>query len=514
MLHAIDRPKKRIKRVSPSSGKRKNGNFPFHPDLKHSENYHLIIANQGEIYYSEDMSRKKRRATFISVRFSIFIVIAIIIGAWFFYSFSQKTFAAASFMIGTITPQNEIRRGGELAFMGSSLNQKRGEELVVGVEYEGLKLELVSVEAANIGKVSWKEADPNGDKKRIVVSGVATTDAVGATSTPFARVNFRIIDQISPQGEGFTEVCALFDVIEGETNTPTPTTFQQSPQQPPQQSPSPPDSQPPTPVSNLDRTLACIPLNVHGSPSDKLDILIIASGYQDFELFLSHAVRAVSEFENTNLIKYRREILDKINWYVYNHQKIDGHPLSKEEVDFIAMESTTCPKDRFLILEDASDKISGISKFGVGGIVRSGSFQSQNFIVSAHEWGHYVGFLADEYLSNTLGLGNCTTEPSDADPRNDPCPEQEPYQCSNKDALEYKAPCPAWDCSKIDCTPLMKTLYQGSGCYPRCGVPNAYRPQAQSPMDRSMFFPGRTVETYQFNGPSLYSIINALSRYQ
>jgi len=268
----------------------------------------------------------------------------------------------------------------------------------------------------------------------------------------------------------------------------------------------------PTPIS--DRDQACIPIEVNGSSSDKLDIVIYGGDYTPdlFPFFLVDAQRAVDELRRTNLTNYQSQILNKMNWYVFNNIKILGNKtLTKDDAQAIVATQTTCPQDRYLILVNKM-YVGGVSRMGIGGAVGRGSFNNPNYLVSAHEWGHYVGFLSDEYDAGKYFTSNCTTQPSDSKPIRDPCPDDGISACTNENDPIYAEPCPAWDCSKKSCDTLQQQLYLGSGCYPRCGIVGAYRARPQSVMDRS-FFSNVTDDTGKFNGPSLYNIIRKLESY-
>jgi len=267
----------------------------------------------------------------------------------------------------------------------------------------------------------------------------------------------------------------------------------------------------PTPVSDTDK--ACIPIEVNGSPNEKLDIVIYGGDYTPelFPSFLNQAQRAVNELKNTNLVNYQNQILNKMNWYVFNNVKVIGkRALTEDDIQTIVPTQTSCPQDRYLVLVNTT-YIGGLSYFGLGGKVGSGSFDDPNWLVSAHEWGHYVGFLSDEYNAGKYFTSNCTTEPSDNKPQRDPCPEEN-LRCTDENNPIYTKPCPAWDCSILSCDALQQQLYAGSGCYPRCGMTTAYRSRPQSVMDRSMFY-NITDDTRKFNGPSVYNIIKQLESY-
>ena len=342
---------------------------------------------------------------------------------------------------------------------------------------------------------------------------------------------FRVVDTITLT-PGCTATCSI-NGASGTCIETTPTPKGTETQPSPSVLPSPtvtkvttpvvtpttsPPTQPqatPTPISGNDDYInqACIPIKVNGPSSDKLDIVIYGGDYapEQFPLFLNDAQRAVDELTRTNLVNYQSQILNKMNWYVFNNIKVIGNrPLTKDDAQAIVPTQTSCPQDRYLILVNDPFR-GGISYFGLGGAVGRGSFDDQNWIISAHEWGHYVGILSDEYNAGGYYPSNCTTEPSDQRPQGDPCPEE--VACTDENNPKYIKPCPAWDCSLRSCDALQQQLFPGSGCYPRCGLDLAYRARPQSVMDRSMFY-NITDDTRKFNGPSLYNIIKQLEGYK
>ena len=451
---------------------------------------------------------------------------------------STSPVQAADFTIRVITPSDQIKRGGEVQFAISVANTSTSES--TGVKYDKRKLELLSVDPGETGPIERQDIADDGNNARMILTA---SQIVNSTATRrFAVLRFRIIDQtseVNEQGLGFTQICTLFDVTVSptpptatSTRVPTSPRSSVSPTQQatvapviptvttsfttsPTTSPSTQPQATPTPISENDDYInqACIPIKVNGPSSDKLDIVIYGGDYapEQFPLFLNDAQRAVDELTRTNLVNYQSQILNKMNWYVFNNIKVIGNrPLTKDDAQAIVPTQTSCPQDRYLILVNDPFR-GGISYFGLGGAVGRGSFDDQNWIISAHEWGHYVGILSDEYNAGGYYPSNCTTEPSDQRPQGDPCPEE--VACTDENNPKYIKPCPAWDCSLRSCDALQQQLFPGSGCYPRCGLDLAYRARPQSVMDRSMFY-NITDDTRKFNGPSLYSIIKHLEGYK
>jgi len=476
---------------------------------------------------------KKRKTLSKAFRIKIWhVIVLLVVFIFFFLIYLQKVdniSAAARFDIELSTPRDQIQRGGEVEFVIDILGNNSSSART-GIQYDGRKVELLEIVRSDAGDIQREPIANDGNLTRLIIS----SDNVPVTEArqTFARLRFRIIDttdEVDEQGRGFTQICTLFDP--GDVSPPRPTTSPASPtsqlplttatstsQQPTNTSvPIPTGQSRPSstlPSANeLDKSLSCIPIRVNGSNSDKLDITIYGGNYrpEQFDRFLEHAVRSVAELEKTNLTDYRSDVLNKMNWYVYNHLNVLGpnEVLTQERAQSI-VSNPKCPQDRYLILIN-DPYVGGLSAFGIGGFVGTGSFGDPDYIVAAHEWGHYVGELSDEYEGGGFYPTNCTTSSSDRNPQGDPCPDKE--QCRNENDPMYQQPCSNWNCSIRDCNALQEQLYEGSGCYPRCGDPRAYRPRPRSVMDRSMFF-FPTEDTFKFNGPSLYSIISLLDRYK
>lgn len=466
----------------------------------------------------------------------ITIIISIIIGI-VFLTREKPAEAAASFYTNQVTPNNEVRRGGPLIFDVMVLGQQAGDSVNTGIEYDKNKLRIDNIEAGLLGPITWEPIADNNDKARIIITN-ANVAATG-DNQQFARIHFTIIDQTDEtdaQGRGFVELCTTF-VPDVEPPTRTPSTVTTSTPQPTTNTNNPTNvvntpiptrgNEPaPTtiPISNLDKTKLCIPLEVNGSPADKMDFIFIPLNYDNYDIFAEQAQLAVQRMGETNLSQYRTEVLDKINWYMLNndHESIPaqyrGRAITPEEQDgYMSAVHRLCPHDRYVYFVDAEwlatesgATIGGSAYLYTGLIFAARSVYDANSNIFPHEWGHAAAGLIDEYDAGrwfessdpTTGY-NCTRTPNNQNPGPDPCPWG---RCDNSvNDPKFKQVCPQWDCNQIECDALQRELFANAGCYQRCSSQNAYRPVPLSIMDAAL--PGAGEDIMKFSGPSLYSII-------
>lgn len=290
-----------------------------------------------------------------------------------------------------------------------------------------------------------------------------------------------------------TENCTL--------TSPIPTGAIPAPLSTPSPSPYQPQTVPQPSVSSG----LCQPVEINGSVADKLDMLIIGLNFTKDEFksnMLPLAQRAVQALTTTNLNDYQDDVLKKMNWYLLNihdsgfpveyfKQFEKGDEASVEElrnslIDF-GVEAKYCARDRFMIIVKGNSN-SGFAVRGLGGVIWSSNVDvGGDGLTFVHEWGHAVGDLMDEYKGarNTIIAANCAQTPSSGALNGD-----------------YAQACPQWDCGIMNCSPKVKQLLQGSGCYPRCGAAGYYRPLENSIMD-TIDAPGGT----KFSGPALVNII-------
>ncbi len=468
-----------------------------------------------------------------------FIVISIIITA-IFLTKEQPAEAAASFYLNRVTPANEVKRGGPIVYDVMVLGQNAGDSVNTGIEFDRRKLRVDNIDAGELGSINWNPIADNGDKSRIVISnGNVSTSG---DHKQFARVHFTIIDQTDEkdaQGRGFVELCSIFDPGTSaptsipNTSIPQPTNSGNNPTTQPtliQNTPIPTKVNEPiptaVPVDNLDMSKLCIPLEVNGSPADKMDMILMPVNYapNEYGTFIQHAQLAIQRLGETNLSSYRNEVLSKMNWYVINtsHSSIPAEYRNKkiesaETYNFINSVLRLCPHDRHItfvnaqVLENPDGaKIGGSATLYGGLIFAAQSVLDPNSNIFAHEWGHAAAGLIDEYdagkwfTSNDPTTGyNCTKTPNNLNPGPDPCPWG---MCDNSlNDPKFKQVCPQWDCNQMECDALQKELFANAGCYQRCSSQNGYRPAPISVMDA--VFPGVSDDITKFNGPSLYSII-------
>ncbi len=463
----------------------------------------------------------------------MFIGLSITLGLLFYlYSnLNHDVQAVPSYSLIVLTPGEQIRNGGTLEFGINVAQYTAREELRIGAEFDSRKLRLDSVVNGELGEVTWS-VEGEGDEKKIILNA-APVNQDHDTTIRMAILRFTIDDQTgetNADGRGYTEVCTLFTpddsrgtpIPTDEQPTAQPTSASAEPTEPPQAFPSP------TPIeaSDLDREKLCVPLEVNGSPADKMDWVFYPINYEpnDFDTFFEESHLAVSRLAGTNLSGYKREVLDKQNWYIFNpaHSSVPAQyrnkKISNENMnEFLKAVQPLCPNDRFIILvgnveylNDNGNIIGGQAAFYIGMIYPAKGLYMTEGNGFAHEWGHAAAALMDEYDAGqwisggdaTTGF-NCTREPSASGPVGDPCPRG---QCTSQaDNAQYLKACPKWDCSLKECTDLEKRLFEGAGCYPRCSSQQGYRPNKISLMDGLVF--GAGPEVLKFNGVSLYSII-------
>ncbi len=462
-----------------------------------------------------------------------------------FLKYGNSALAAPSFYLKRVTV-GEAKRGGTLEYNVMVLGQTEGSALNTGIAFDKRKLKLDAVDSGELGDVSWQAIADDGDKSRIVITNAKVNS--GEDSKQFARLHFTIIDATDEKneaGQGFTEICSIFDPegsyptsIPEADSSPQPTAQANTPAPTRTSEPSPT----PIPQSNVDLSKLCIPLEIHGSSADKLDYIIIPSNYDParFDLAIQDAQAAIEQLGGTNLSGFRNEVLNKINWYIlninhermpaqYRNTRITSNVLEpakgKSEIEIYRdAVIDLCTKDRYAVQINASElivqgydpvtnttgnyTILGSSNLETGFHFAARTLDFPNSNVFAHEWGHATAALLDEYNAgkwvspgdNHAGY-NCTLDPNT--PNKDPCPNG--FCEGEENNSIYKAPCPAWDCSKTQCDDLQKELFADAGCYQRCSSSSGYRSQPLSIMDA--YVPGAGSDLTKYNGPSLYSII-------
>lgn len=467
-----------------------------------------------------------------------FLFIALVIGIYYYVTNVSDVKGFSTFEIQTRTPADQIARQRPLAFeISISGNTSATEE--TGVRYDGRKLRLERIEPGQAGEVIREDLPDEGNDKVMILR--TRTAGINSERRSFATLHFMLIDETdetNSEGLGFANICTLFNPgSSNQDDDPEPTTIITNRPTSPQASPTiqggnlPTQSGPtPTtiPAGDLDTSQICIPLEVNGSPADKMDIVFFPYLYQSsqYDRYYTEAQLAVRRLKSTNLSQYQSEVLGKMNWYVLNptHARIPaefrGKEITTEEEyrRFVAAVMPLCPNDRYIILTNSPWLVmpdggiaGGVASLYEGAEIPVGVLYRENDNAFAHEWGHMAAGLLDEYdagkwLSgegSTAGY-NCTLTGSDLNPQGDPCPNG---SCStNVNNPMYQKACPQWDCSQKDCTTLERELYAGAGCYPRCSTGRAFRPDPVSLMD-AMLPTTAGPEALEFNGPSLYSII-------
>ncbi len=476
------------------------------------------------------MPRKKKntaslRLHMLSIFIGFFITLGFLYYVYPYHNFSVE--AAPIYNLQIVTPREQIRNGGEVQFSINMAQYKAGEEMEVGVKYDGRKLRLDSVEGGEVGQVAWNEIPSAEGEKRFVI----TANPLGQTydaEVRFALVRFTITDttgETNSDGRGFTELCTLFnpdtvqptDPVENPTQDPVvqptsvPTENSDSDIPPPQGgqvvTPTYPPQPTRLPTQNFDQL--CVPLNVRGSSGDKLDIVVIPAHFspEQYDIFLQYAQAAVDDLIKTNLTDYDEEIVNKMNWYAFNNTVYNNRTLSFDEAFYdIGMNQKPCAADRFLVIEHSSpEEVEGWAFLYVGGMVTTGALQVYNPI-AAHEWGHFVGGFNDEYDEGgeSEELPNCTYDGGSLSSRQDPCPEDQPLCPDDQMPAENRIACPKWDCNQRECTPLEQLMYQDVGCYPRCYNSDGFRPRPKSIMDTQTI---GAPDNFVFHGPALVHLI-------
>lgn len=307
----------------------------------------------------------------------------------------------------------------------------------------------------------------------------------------------------------------------GNLVTPTPTVVISTPVATDTPAPTVTPSVSPTPAGTealLDFSKLCMPLEVNGSQADKMDMMIIPLNFKDdvFETEMPLAAnRAKESLRRTNLNNYENEVLKKMNWYVLNiyHPDFDEGNLNgtydgtKNGIfNFALNYANYCGKDRFMVIfKTESPELISSAIVGYGGLVFTTDLMQSDQLVFAHEWGHAVGDLVDEYLSGEADPGiNCTDEGTQAAQTATICAANnpDPTCISEYDNPAFKTACPAWDCNFITCSPLARELLKDTGCYPKCGVGEHFRPAYNSTMRWQDYSEGQN-----YNGPSLVHMI-------
>lgn len=207
--------------------------------------------------------------------------------------------------------------------------------------------------------------------------------------------------------------------------TPTPTPFPQEQNNPPLPTAtpetiafSPPSLTPlilptPTPLPIIGPK-GCLlePIKLHGNAEDKLDLIIFPSKYSSLDDFRTDSQTVVKVLENTNWNTRRNSenklLFEKFNFWMYRGDFTRAIASSCSSYICWDEEKTTeetqesCGGDRYLIIlnEPFQKLVGGAAHFGGGAAVYKSLIVS-----SAHELGHSLCYLDDEYVYDSLTEG-------------------------------------------------------------------------------------------------------------
>lgn len=497
------------------------------------------VKIKNKVYtYCQNM--KKRKSTQKSQRWKItkihllFFILFVIIGVGYSITRVSDVQGFATFEISVLTPRNEVARQQPLDF-GIYISNNTSQTESTGVQYDFRKLRLEGIDAGQAGEIITEQAGDEGNLRKIIIRTNQT--GVSADRRLYATVHFTVIDATDEKNEnglGFAEVCTLFNPGSSNSGNLTPPVVSQNPtsgQADPTLRPTSATALPsptPIPAGHLDSTQLCMPIEVNGSPADKMDIVFLPYLYQkdQYPRYLTDAQRAINQLKGTNISQYHSEVLSKMNWYVLNpsHERIPAEFRDKEITTedeyrkFIDAVKPLCPHDRIIILTNlpwlvmpGGGLAGGVTQLYDEAEIPVGVLYKETNNAFAHEWGHLTAGLLDDYYTGTWFSGgysttgfNCTLTGSDLNPQGDPCPDG---NCGSRvNDPSYQKACPQWDCTKKDCNALERELFAGAGCYPRCSSDRAFRAAPVSVMDM-MIPPSVEPDVLKFNGPSLYSII-------
>jgi len=216
-----------------------------------------------------------------------------------------------------------------------------------------------------------------------------------------------------------------------------------------------------------------------GDIQTKADLVALAEDYKSHDEFITAVDKGVMALTKTNLGPER---LGKINvWALLdlNQSYFQGFNCPTPKGSLVACWNyakaaqyalSTCGGDIHLILNNDTHRIGS-----VGGIAIWGSAYIYNFAFDyptvPHELGHAMAGLSDEYSFGIAALPGT----------------KEGINCAPLGSSSQTTPCPKW-----------AARFPNTGCYPRCGYTNFFRPMQKSIMDR-----GGANASYDFNEPSL-----------
>lgn len=231
----------------------------------------------------------------------------------------------------------------------------------------------------------------------------------------------------------------------------------------------------------FDANLCNEKIQVPGPKQFKLNIIFLASNYNDLNKFLDDAKTAAGNMYKTNLGPNR---VNKINFWAY---KSINAPLPVKSCRSAAGFSTVCTDENqaktmsddcgmngYVVIVDHPRKAASTLALGTIQVTMTSSALES----LPHELGHAVASVFDEY------------DFQDDRPPNIPVPAN----CSAESSGDQNIACPPWK------------KYNDVGCFSRCGFWSWYKPTAQSIMNHLQ-------NSYAFNSPSLDAWDFALQQY-
>lgn len=195
----------------------------------------------------------------------------------------------------------------------------------------------------------------------------------------------------------------------------------------------------------------CVNLKYTGNPSDKIDVVFLASGYKDMKKFSSDVVKYVDiTGKNKGLFSMEpfKSNADKFNIYLINQTGDLGCSLGCQGIDSmiccddnkVSEFASQCPSDQIVVLHDTNEFCGTASSYAKVCTISRGAE------VLTHEFGHSFGGFGDEY------------DYSEYYPTYDPG--------------EYKYP----NCDEQGCPKWINLGLQGVGCFKGCGVSAQFKP--------------------------------------
>jgi hypothetical protein len=194
----------------------------------------------------------------------------------------------------------------------------------------------------------------------------------------------------------------------------------------------------------------CINLKYSGNPSEKVDVVFLASNYKDMEKFRSDVIKYL-DFNGNNKGLFALEPFksntDKFNIYLVNQTDDLGCSLNCQGIrsmiccndNKVSEAALQCPSDQIIVLNDLNQFCGTASYYAKVCTISRGQE------VLTHEFGHSFGGFGDEYEYSNYYPGYNPGE----------------YNYPNCD----QEGCPKWSNLEL----------QGIGCFKGCGISTQYK---------------------------------------